>query len=250
LERSLTFHLGLAFAVQPGSRPADRRRGVRSHGGRFVAAVAAGALLLSACGGGDDEDLEDVLSAEVTETEEPEPEPTVTEDDDAEVDDPVEEVDLEAYAPPNEIDEAYVLSVLDAMHEGFLEAMRDAVTAGEVTTELEAALADVYTDDQAPVMAEGWAIFIAAELDGQELTPLREVPDAREHVAFYPQMVSDECVVGQLVVDTLPWYDADEPREREANLVLVQAEPAPPVNPTPWRIAYDGQGGPGVEACA
>jgi hypothetical protein len=222
---------------------------VRSHGGRLVAAVAAGSLVLTACAGGDAEDLDDVLSAEPTETEEPEPDPTATEDEVDEAEDPADEVDLEAYAPPDEIDDAYVLSVLDAMHEGVLDAVRGAVAAGEVTPELETALADVYTDDQVPVMIEGWDIGIAAELDGQALLPLREVPDAREHVAFYPQMVSDECVVGRLVVDTLPWYDTDEPRERELDLVLVQAEPAPPVNPTPWRVAYDGQGGPGVEAC-
>jgi hypothetical protein len=50
-------------------------------------------------------------------------------------------------------------------------------------------------------------------------------------------------------VDRSPWYEVDEPRIRELDLVLVPAETAPPVNPTPWRIAYEGRGGPGTEAC-
>jgi hypothetical protein len=156
---------------------------------------------------------------------------------------------LGAFAVPDEIDEAYVLSVLDAMHTGALPAVRGAVAADGVTPELEAALADLFTADQTPVMVEGWGIWIAAELDGQELIPMRAVPDVREHVSFSPQLVSDGCVVGKLVVDRSPWYEVDEPRIRELDLVLVPAETAPPVNPTPWRIAYEGRGGPGTEAC-
>jgi hypothetical protein len=222
---------------------------VRSYGGRLIAVGATAVLLVGACAGGDADDLEEVLRAQAPETEGPEPEPTAVEDELDDGEDAAGEVDLEAFAPPAEIDEAYVLSVLDAMHEGFLPALRDAVAAGEVTPELEAALADQYTEDQLDLMVEGWEIGIAAELDGQELIPMRQVPDAREHLEFHPRLVSDECIVGSVVVDTRPWYELDEPWPEELEMVLVQAEPAPPWNPTPWRIAYEGLGGPGAEAC-
>jgi hypothetical protein len=222
---------------------------MRRMGGRGAALAVAGTLLLTACAGGDADDLDDVLSAEITETEDPEPEPTATEDEVDEVEDPVDEVDLEAYAVPAEIDDAYVLSVLDAMHEGFLPALRDAVAAGEVTPELEDALADIYVADRVEHALEGWVIRIAAELDGQPLRELDPQPEPRQHLAFYGQLLSDECVLGTLEVDEAGWYEDEGVGVEERGLTLVQAEPAPPVNPTPWRIAYDSRGMPEVETC-
>jgi hypothetical protein len=225
----------------------SRESGVRSYGGSLIAVVAVGSSVLGGCAGGDAESLEDVLGAVPTPIEESEPPAHEDEPDDGE--DVAGEVDLEAFAPPDEIDEAYVLSVLDAMHEGFLPALRDAVTAGEVTPELEAALADIYVEDRVEHAVGGWEIRIAAELDGQALRELAPSPAPREHVGFREQMLSDECVVGILEVDEAPWFGGDSTGVSDRDLVLVPAEPAPPVNPTPWRIAFDGVDGPGVEAC-
>ena len=166
-------------------------------------------------------------------------------DDDDGLDD---EAEVEAYAisGAEDIDEDYLLAVLDRMHEGLVPAIASSAADGEVNDELAEANAQVYVDHEHYL--EGWEYRITGEFDGEEVAQVVDDPEPRTYRNADPLVVDDDCVVLLVEWDESGWYDSDDEQWRQQAVKLSEAEPAPPVNPTPWRI--DGKADvPDTEWC-
>jgi hypothetical protein len=221
---------------------------------RRVVSLLAVVLLVVACASNDDDPLvrpldEGDASADAADADtadagtepepEPEPEPEAETEPDPEPE-PGADDDVERFAVPAEIDVEYLEAVLNRMHEGLVPGIRSAVDGGAVTDELEAAIADVYVDELVEFETEGWERQLERDPDSGFVL-LADDPQARTNRVTQPVVLSEECVIAFVDVDTGPWYGRTDLEPFTNLVILVQAEPAPPVNPTPWRIDTDGQ---------
>jgi hypothetical protein len=210
---------------------------------RTVGAALAAVLLLAACAG-DDDPVEPIPQDEAA-PEEESPEPA-DEPDGAETDDDGDdgEEEIARYAvpeDPDDLDVDYIERVLNRMEEGLVPVLRDAVQQGEVTDDLASAYAEIDADPEFHV--EGWEYRLAGEIDGEQVaTPIEDL-EARQYRVVRPHVLADDCLVADVEYDDSGYYGADEPRWRPLSMGLVQAEPSPPVNPTPWRIVATGEEG-------
>jgi hypothetical protein len=212
---------------------------VTRHTRYTTAVVASLAVVLAGCGGGDG-DVEPIADPTPTETaapaEEPQPdEPDETED--PEPDDP--------FAIPDEIDEAYVQSVLDELFALRGEALRKTLQAGDSPGAL--------SDDVLELVRVAHGVPARVEYADQLMAYIRE-PDSRD--AFLPinQM-------GQTRYDLLRVLRADEscivltgapdlsgvavdPGVEQWSVTslgrLAPQEDAGGINPTPW-VVYSGR---------
>ena len=147
-------------------------------------------------------------------------------------------MDVERYAAPadpDDLDEDYITEVLNAVHEGLLPAIADAIEAGEVTDDLADAHAEVY--DDVDHQLEGWEYRISGEFDGQEVAQAVEDPEPRRYRVVDVRVASDDCLAVNVEYDDSGWYRSDDEEWVPKGVNLVRAEPSPPTNPTPWRIA-------------
>jgi hypothetical protein len=211
----------------------------RGRPARTAVALVAASLLLAACA--DDDPVEPIPQDEAAPEESPEP----ADDSDAdEADDEGTDQEIARYAvpeDPDDLDADYIERVLDRMHEGLVPVLRDAVQQGEVTEDLAAAYADIDADPEFQI--EGWEFRLAGEIDGEQVaTPVEDL-EARQYRVVRPHVLADDCLVADVEYDDSGWYGAEEPRWQPLSVGLVQAEPSPPVNPTPWRIVATGEEG-------
>jgi hypothetical protein len=211
----------------------------RSRPRRAAVALVAASLLLAACA--DDDPVEPTPQDEAADEASPEP----TADPDAEeADDDGTDEELARYAvpeDPDDLDAEYIERVLNRMEEGLVPVLRDAVQQGEVTDDLASAYAEIDADPEFHV--EGWEYRLAGEIDGEQIaTPIEDL-EARRYRVVRPHVLADDCLVADVEYDDSGYYGAEEPRWQPLSMGLVQAEPSPPVNPTPWRIVATGEEG-------
>ena len=203
------------------------------------------ALLLVGCADGTADEEPGPIGGEAaaedatSEDDDDDDEGDVSEDEDAaEADD-----ELAEYAAPDDLDEldsSYLDAVLDRMQEGLISPGRAALHEGEVTPELRDALAAVYSEDEAEFQEVGWESWITGEFDGTEVAQPAADLEARRHRST-PRVTSPECIFAQVEVDYSPFF-GEQREPRSYHVALVPGEPAPPINPTPWRINLEGQG--------
>jgi hypothetical protein len=207
---------------------------VTRHTRYTTAVIASLAVALAACGG-NDADVEPIAEPTPTETaaptEEPQPdEPTETEE--PEPDDP--------FAIPDEIDEAYVQSVLDELFAVRSEALRLSVAANGETTIPEEAQPLIPAVHSGPLLAralENFEQIVRAENIDEAFLPPSEMGDERL-VVFRIFESGDNCIV------VTGNYDQSETARvplPEGSLSLVSLTRAPDdvdsaLNPTPWRL--------------
>jgi hypothetical protein len=205
---------------------------------RFTTALIASlAVVLAACGGNDD-DVEPIAEPTPTETaaptEEPPPdEPTETEE--PEPDDP--------FAIPDEIDEAYVQSVLDELFAVRTEALRAAVESNGQPGIDERAVAAIGASHTGPlrlrVVEQVQNIQAADNVDevfrapsdmGQERFSLNGIYSA-----------TNECLVVYGLINSSE-VNLSPPNESVYSVLAVTstAEPANDGNPTPWLLHDEG----------
>jgi hypothetical protein len=206
---------------------------------RTFATLAAGASLLAACAGTPDDD---VLSAEPEET--AEPEPTETEDPDEAEPEPEETEEPEpadAYAVPDEIDEAYVEDVINAILEVQDEVLRGALEQ-EQGTNLSPELMELhFATTSGAERTNGMdelQRFIDDARNAENLRPPAEMGASRFDLEMLVHAEAERCIlavgnwdISQLVVDAPPPDDftafslsrIDDEENTSAG------------NPTPWQ---------------
>jgi hypothetical protein len=197
--------------------------------------MSLAALLLVGCTGGGDDDLLEVDAAQEPqpeETEDPEPEPEETEDPEPEPEDP--------YAVPDEIDEAYVERVINAILEVQSEVLRGALQQqqGENLSEDLMALHFATTDGEQRLLGIDYLQGFIDDPSTRE--GLRDAADIEDMTFAVDQLLhteSDRCVIAAGHWDTsgtstFP-VDADERVAFSLSRVPEDAERSEG-NPTPW----------------
>lgn len=204
-------------------------------GGRAVVAGAATALLLAACTGTSAEPEVATATVPVATPAPSTPSPSPTPDD--------------PYAVPDEIDEAYLNRVFEALEQVIGDATRLIVAQKTYPPEADDLLMEVYGPDALQVVRDGWIdeLLMDRELDSWADPPadkrvtVREIVHADRHCVFVETAWELEGVL-------------KEPAPETIYLVLMPADPGD-ANPTPWRIERqarlaEGESAEGRNLCA
>ena len=198
---------------------------------RFVAALTAGLLLLSACNGEDNEP-------------QPDPPPIGGDENDANEDDqdnePDEEEDEEPYAVPDEIDEAYAEEVINVLLEINTEALKIVLEQdpGEVI-DPEAAdrLAAISAGQRLETALETFQIYIDRPDVADDFRPVSEMGVSRFEAHGILHAEPDNCILA-----VGPWdlneIVTDPPDEQHLfSLGRVDRDTTSvDRNPTPWQV--------------
>lgn len=142
------------------------------------------------------------------------------------------------YAIPDEIDEAYVEKVLEALSENYAAAAREVAEAEEVTPEARDYIEAIYTPDgaKAPIrqyadVARGGSIAFTRDATAAEITVERL------------ESANEDCIFVLVVQDPSSLFTTEvEPFEAYYHLVAETPQDSlRDLNPTPWVIAADAE---------
>jgi hypothetical protein len=200
----------------------------------ITAALAAGSLLLAACQGDDEPDL-----AELAEAEQPSPTPTADpapqETEEPEPDDP--------YAVPDEIDEAYVERVINAILEVQDEVLRGALEQ-EPGTSLEPELVELHfaTTDGAERMQglEELQGYIDDPDTRGGLLPVDQLGSTTAEVEYLHHVEPESCILLIAYWDRTPISSTAPAREDSLTAFSLGridgSQERSAGNPTPWAM--------------
>jgi hypothetical protein len=202
--------------------------------------MSLAALLLVGCTGGGDDDLLEVDAAQEPqpeETEDPEPEPEETEDPESEPEDP--------YAVPDEIDEAYVEGVINAILEVQSEVLRGALQQQQGENLSEDLTALHFATTEGSQRQEGLQYY-QDYIDDPDARNLRAPEDIGVMTFSIDEVVHAEpqrCIIaiGRWDLAAVSLAE-DDPEERVA-FSLSRIDDSAPMsegNPTPWQWRDNG----------
>lgn len=152
------------------------------------------------------------------------------------------------YSVPAVIDVAYVEKVMEALDHVYGDAIRILAKERQITKEFLEHLAAIYTPKEFEIAQEIWVKDIAAGLVGLLPTP----GDPRTTVLRLVR-VEPQCVVAAVDRDFTATRDRPVVTTPQHFVGLVPSSDASDLNPTPWRLSFDGfkdDGSEPQEPCA
>ena len=198
---------------------------------RYVAALTAGLLLLTACNGDDNDPNPDPPPIGGEEDEE---------NDDAQNEEDVEQEDEEPYAVPDEIDEAYAEEVINALLEINTEALKIVLEQepGE-TMDPEAAdrIAAISDGVRREMALENFQVYIDQPEATENFRPVEDIGVSRFEAHGILHAEPENCILAVGRWD-LTEVAADPPDEQQLFSLgrLDRGTTSVERNPTPWQI--------------
>lgn len=147
-----------------------------------------------------------------------------------------EATEADEFAIPDEIDEAYVERVLDALDESHTAAVEEVANAGRVTNAARSHLEASYRDEAAERVLDGFKLV----LRGRTNVTFKRAPTGTTFEVKEIESATPACIF--VLVSQDPSGLVDVPVEPfDAYYHLVSEGPSSEINPTPWLIAADAE---------